>query len=149
VFDGVRFLAGDISSISARVAHVGGDITWHGTARLASSGGLASFEISANVHADWSEGFLLFGEHGRISVESHFPFFRRPSDVSVYLENEELDVSPSFGDSNAYERQLEAFARAIVDDTAPVPDGRDGVEAVRILEAVAASTAGDGEEIAL
>ena len=65
----------------AEVAHVGKDFSWHGTGRLAESGGLASFEISANVHAEWAEGFDIYGESGHLSVRSFFPFFRRASEV--------------------------------------------------------------------
>lgn len=149
VFDGVRYLAGDLTSVSARVANVGDDFTWHGTGRLAEDGGLVSFEISANVHAQWSEGFEIFGEKGSIRVDTHFPFFRRASDVSVYIEADGVAQVPSFGDQNAFERQLEAFANSIRNDVDTVPNGHDGLAAVRFLEAVAESTAADGKDVVL
>lgn len=148
VFDGIRYLAGDLSSISARVARSGDDFTWHGTGPLA-GGGLVSFEISANVHAEWSEGFEIYGSQGHLRVNTHFPFFRRASTVSLYLESEGRSTTPSFADTNAYERQLEAFARAIGDGSAANPDGQDGRAAVAMLAAVASSTAAGGVEVFL
>jgi predicted dehydrogenase len=149
VFDTIRYLAGDIASLGARVAHNGDDFTWHGTGRLAVGGGLVSFEISANVHSGWSEGFDIYGEAGSIHVRSHFPFFRRASDVTVYMESTGAAVSPAFSDTNAYERQLESFARSILEDTQPNPDGRDGRAAVALLEATASSASNKGHEIFL
>jgi predicted dehydrogenase len=149
VFDGIRCLAGDIERVSARVAHNGDDFTWHGTGRLAIGGGLVSFEISANVHSGWSEGCDIYGEAGSIHVRSHFPFFRRASDVTVYLESTGAAVSPAFSDTNAYERQLESFARSILEDTQTDPDGRDGRAAVALLEAAASSASNQGREVIL
>jgi len=149
VFDGIRNFAGDLSSLRAQVAHVGDDYTWHGTGEIRNGGGLLSFEITTNVHAEWAEGFEIYGENGHISVRTHFPFFRRASDVTVFLESERVTTSPSFDDTNAYERQLESFAAAIRNDTDPVPNAAEGLAAVRYLEAVAASTASDGATIPL
>jgi predicted dehydrogenase len=149
LFDEIRYLAGDLTSISARLAAVGEDITWHGTGALASSGGLVSFEISANVHSDWSEGFSIFGDRGTLQIQSHFPFFRRASDVTLFTEHDGISKSPSRGDSNAFKRQLEAFAVAIVKDEDPNPNGLDGAAAAKMLQAVATSTANNGREVAL
>jgi predicted dehydrogenase len=149
VFDGIRYLAGEVSRLSTRVGCTGDDYTWHGTGRLTPDAGLISFEISASVHAQWSEGFEIFGENGSITINTHFPFFRRASDVSVYIEKGAAATVPAFGDQNAFERQLEAFARSIADDTDTMPNGLDGLAAVRFIEAVAESAAADGKEVAL
>lgn len=149
VFDSIRYLSGEMRSVRAQVAHVGKDYTWHGTARLANSGGLVSFEISAGVNAEWSEGFDIYGEKGYISVRSFFPFFNRPSEVGVFLEETKMTTRPSFGDSNAYERQLEAFAQTIIYGGTPNPTADEGVAAVKMIEAVAQSAASDGDEVPL
>jgi predicted dehydrogenase len=149
VVDGIRYLAGDVSRLTARVARAGDDYTWHGTGRLTPDAGLISFEISASVHAPWSEGFEIFGENGSITLNTHFPFFRRASDVSVYLEKDGAATVPAFGDQNAFERQLEAFARSIAEGTDTMPNGHDGLAAMRFLQAVAESVAADGTEVEL
>ena len=75
VFDGLRFLVGELASLRAEVASSGKDFTWHGTGRLATSGGLASFEISASVHGLWAEGFDIYGENGSPSGAVVLPVF--------------------------------------------------------------------------
>jgi predicted dehydrogenase len=149
VFDSLSLLAGELTSLRADVAHVGDDFSWHGTGRLRQSDGLVSFEISANVHAEWSEGLDLYGEAGHIQIRSHFPFFRRASDVAVFTEHNCVTVRPSFSDTDPYERQLEAFARAVLDDGPTAPDAAAGVAALRLIEAVQDSTAHSGKEVAL
>lgn len=149
VFDGVRHLIGEIATVRAEVAHVGKDFSWHGTGRLAETGGLASFEISANVHAKWAEGFDVYGESGHLRVRSFFPFFRRASEVALFTEGDAATISPSFGDTDPYERQLESFARAVLDDGPVSPSGEDGVSAVRFIEAVRTSATRGGEEVSL
>jgi predicted dehydrogenase len=147
VFDGIRHLIGEVATVRAEVAHVGKDFSWHGTGRLAGAGGLASFEISANVHAKWAEGFDVYGELGHLSVRSSFPFFRRASEVELFIEGDAATTSPSFGDTDPYERQLEAFARAVLDGGPASPSGQDGVAAVRFIEAVRTSAGRGGEEV--
>lgn len=149
VFDSLRYLAGDLKALRAQVGHVGADLTWHGSGRLSCSDGLASFEISANVHARWSEGFDLYGQDGHISVRSHFPFFRRASSVQVFIEGDMAATTPAFGDSDPYERQLEAFAATVFSGGGANPDGYDGAAAVRLIEAVRLSAAQDGAEVSL
>ena len=149
VFDSVRYLAGEVESVRADVAVSGRDYSWHGICRLAGPLGLASFEISANVHSNWSEGFELYGERGHISIRSHFPFFRMASSVQVYLEDESVATVPSFGDTDPYKRQLESFARSVLDDAPTNPDGWEGAAAVRFIEAVRASVGDGGAEVTL
>jgi predicted dehydrogenase len=149
VFDGIRYLIGEVASVRAEVAHSGPDFTWHGTGRLAELGGLASFEISASVHSQWAEGFDVYGGWGHLRVRSFFPFFRRPSEVTVFTEHDSAALSPAFGDTDPYERQLEAFARAVLDDEPTNPDGGDGVAAVRFIEAVRLSAGRAGAAVEL
>ena len=149
VFDGIRYLVGELVSVRAEVAQAGQDFSWHGTGRLTASGGLASFEISASVHGLWSEGFDVYGERGHLRVRAFFPFFRRASEVTVFTEHDAVGQSPSFADTDPYERQLEAFARAVLDDGPTNPGGPDGVAAVRFIEAVRASAGQGGAEVRL
>jgi predicted dehydrogenase len=149
VFDSLRYLVGEVASLRAEVARSGPDFSWHGTGRLAESDGLASFEISASVHGQWAEGFDIYGEHGHLRVRSFFPFFRRASEVTLFTEDDAVGVSPLFGDADPYERQLEAFARAILDDEPTDPDGLDGIAAVRLIAAVQESAHRRGAEVTL
>ncbi|MEV0391329.1 Gfo/Idh/MocA family oxidoreductase [Nonomuraea sp. NPDC050643] len=148
VLDGLRFLLGDPTRISAQASSHGGDHTWHGVANL-SDGGLASFEISADVHAEWSEGADIYGEKGHVKLRTHFPFTLRAGDVEVFDEETCTTARPVFGDTNAYERQIEGFARAIRLELPDSPSADDGVAALKLIAAVAESAAANGAGVRL
>ncbi|KAK1184367.1 Gfo/Idh/MocA family oxidoreductase [Streptomyces sp. NBS 14/10] len=148
VLDGMRYLLGDPTSLSAQMARAGNDLTWHGTASLA-EGGLAHFEITANVHAEWSEGADIYGENGYVKLRTHFPFTLRASDVEVFDEANATSERAVFGDSNAYERQIEAFALAIRNNLPDSPSADDGVISVKLINAVAESSAQGGTKVTL
>ena len=148
VLDGMRYLLGNPLDVSAQMTHSGRDYTWHGLANFA-GGALAHFEISANVHAEWSEGADVYGELGYVKLRTHFPFALRASDVEVYDEASATSSRAVFADSNAYERQIEAFARNIAAGTQVTPDGADGVAAVELIDAVAESVTRDGARVKL
>jgi len=74
-------------------------------------------------------------------VDTHYPFFRRASDVRAYCAENGAITSPVLSDTDAYERQVEAFAAAVRHDLDAAPDASDGLEAVRLIEAVARSAA--------
>ena len=149
VFDLIRHLGGELDWVSAHTATRSGDHTWHGTAGLHGGGGLASFEISASVHSEWAEGYDIYGELGHIRIRSPYAFTRLGSTVELYVEDERVAQRPHFGDTNPFKRQLEAFARAILEDrsTNPLPD--DGVAALRVIEAVAQSCVLEGRRVVL
>lgn len=149
LFDGLRSFAGDFDWLSARTNSVAGDITWHGQAGIAASGGIASFEITVGVHSQWAEGVDVFGELGHIRTRSPYPFTRLGSYAELFVEADGVTTTPHFADTNPYKRQVEAFARAILDDTPTDPSPQDGVEAVRLIEAAAESSAAQGRPVAL
>lgn len=148
VFDGLRYLLGDPVAISARRTQAGDDVSWHATVELA-DGGLAHVEISAAVRSEWSEGADIYGERGHVKLRTHVPFALRPSDVEIFEEATAIATRPVLGDSDPYERQIEAFIRAIRDGTPTNPDAADGVAAVRVIAAVAESVAHDGARVPL
>jgi predicted dehydrogenase len=149
VFDGMRSLVGDLTGLSVVRTELGGDYAWHGRGTIERGGGTATFEIVAVVHADWSEGFDVYGQLGHVAVRSWFPFYRRASEVRCYLESDGVATAPRFGDADPYERQLEAFARAIVEDLPTDPDAADGLAAVEMVAACAESARRGGETVPL
>jgi len=149
VFDLMRHLGGDLGWVSAHAASLAGDYSWHGTAGLGGSGGLASFEISASVHSEWAEGFDIHGELGHIRIRSPYVFTKLGSSVELYVEAERVAQRPHFADTNPYKRQVEAFARAVLEDVPTNPSPEDGVAAVRFIEAVAESCALEGRRVVL
>ncbi len=67
--------------------------------------------------------------------------------MELFIEGDAATTSPSFGDTDPYERQLEAFARSVLDGEPASPSGEDGVAAVRFIEAVRTSAGRGGEEV--
>ncbi|HEX4360235.1 MAG TPA: Gfo/Idh/MocA family oxidoreductase [Pseudonocardia sp.] len=144
VFDTVRFLLGDVKSVTAAHRDFGRDHAWHLLVALA-SGAVGSVSIAVDVPGDGAEGIEVFGSTGQLAVDTHFPFFRRASDVRAYSAADGTTTSPVLSDTDAYERQLEAFAAAVRDDLDTAPDASDGLEAVRLIEAVERSAAAGAE----
>jgi predicted dehydrogenase len=147
VFDAVRYLLGDVTQVRAELFRYGADLHWRGSLRAALAP--ASFEISANIHANYAEGVEVFAERGAVSIRSYFPFYRQASSVRVFREATLEWTSPDYGAVDPYQRQLEAFARAVRGGEPTDPDAGDGVEALRLIEATARSARDDGRPVAL
>jgi predicted dehydrogenase len=113
----------------------GSDHSWHGLWSVP-GGGLGSFELTVDVQAPASEGYEFYGANGSLRVDTHFPFYRRASDVRAFDARASRWHVPELGAADAYERQLEAFARAIRLDEPTTPDAGDGLAAVRLIECV-------------
>ena len=147
LFDGLTFFGGPATWVSAHVGNVCDDYTWKGTAGLAQSNGLISFEITAAVHAEWAEGTDIYGEYGHIRTRCPFPFWRQASEVEVHIENDGVSTVPHFSDTNAYKLQAEHFAEAILHNTPTSPTPDEGVSAVEWIEAVAESSTNGGKRV--
>jgi len=146
--DLARALLGDIAWVSAHAASQGADFTWHGSLGLA-QGGLASFEITAAVHAAWSEGVDLYGERGHIRIRSPYPFSRLGSTTELHLEQEGETRRPVFAETDPFRAQLRSFRDAVVGRAAPTPTVADGTAATRLVLAVSESSRADGQRVAL
>ena len=145
IFDTVRFLLGDIATVAARHHTHGRDQAWSVLVTTA-SGAIGTVAIAADVPGLPAEGIEIFGTTGSVRVDTYFPFYRLPSTVQAYADGQV--VVPTLTDGDAYERQAEAFARAVRDDVAPTPDVADGLAAVTLIEAAAASV-DSGQEVKL
>ncbi|MBM2618612.1 Gfo/Idh/MocA family oxidoreductase [Actinoplanes sp. LDG1-06] len=145
VFDTVRYLLGDVASVIAKHRQDGRDQYWQALLTMA-SGAIGTVGITVDVPGVPSEGIEVFGATGSIRVDTPFPFYRLASTVQAYAGGE--TVTPVLPDGDAYERQIEAFARAIRGEGPVTPDVRDGLSAVRLIEATAAAV-GSGAEVKL
>jgi predicted dehydrogenase len=145
IFDTVRFLLGDVASITARHRSYGRDQAW--TVLVTTTGGaIGTVTITVDVPGVSAEGIEVFGATGWVHVDTHFPFYRRASTVRGYHNSHVIE--PTLTDGDAYERQIEAFARAIREDSAPTPDVTDGLAVVVLIDATAAAAA-SGQAVTL
>ena len=134
VFDTVRFLLGDVSSVVARHREDGKDQIWQ-VLLTTTAGAVGTVSITVDVPGVPSEGIEVFGASGSVRVDTHFPFYRRASTVQAYADG--ATVVPEFTDGDAYERQAEAFAHTIRNGGRPIPDVHDGVQALRLIDGTA------------
>jgi predicted dehydrogenase len=135
LFDTLRFLAGDVSALSAGLAEKCGQYSWHGLLHFA-TGALGHFELSVKVNGEYSEGYVVHGEHGSVEIKTFLPFYYRPSEVRAFDGRTQQWHIPLGAASNPYKNQIEAFARAVLTDRPTNPDASDGWAAVSLLEAV-------------
>jgi predicted dehydrogenase len=145
IFDTVRYLVGDVASVVARHREDGKDQIWQ-VILTTTSGAVGAVTITVDVPGVPIEGIEVFGSAGTVRVDTPFPFYKLASTVHAYADGQ--TVVPTLTDGNAYERQAEAFAAPIRNGGQPVPDVRDGLEAVRLIEAVAAAV-DSGTEVTL
>jgi len=143
LLDNLRWLGGEIRAVTVRSAEAFGQFTWHGLLEFA-GGGLGHFELTVKVNSDWSEGYVVHGEGGSIEARTFWPFYQRSSEVRAMDARAGQWHSPLGADSSPYKRQLEAFAGSVLDDRPSDPDAREGLAAVRLLEACWQSAAADG-----
>ncbi len=143
LFDTVRYLVGDPEAVQAAVASHDGAYAWEGLLRLG-SGRLGQFELTVYVESEWSEGVAVYGERGSVHVATPNPFYLRPSSVRLFDAPTRTWREPYFAQGDAYLRQLEAFAASVLDGAPVVADVEDGIAALEVLEAVAASAAASG-----
>ncbi len=136
--DTLRYLGGEIVAVQARVAEQYGNLSWHGLLEFA-DGAIGHFELTTAIRMDWREGFCVHGEGGGVELKTFLPFYSRPSEVRAFDAALGEYRAPIMPDSDPYERQLEAFARAILDDTPPTPDVFDGIADLAVIEAIASS----------
>ena len=145
VFDTVRSLCGDVVSVAVRHRQDGDDHAWQILVTTA-AGAVGTIAVTVDVPGVPSEGIECFGSLGTIRVDTPFPFYRQASQVCAYADG--TTTTPTLTDGDSYERQVEAFARAIRTGEPPTPDVRDGLAAVRLIEAVA-DAAESGLEVRL
>ena len=140
LFDTIRFLGGNVTAVTARLAEKFDQHSWHGIVEF-ECGGLGHFELTVKANAPWSEGYVVHGEGGSVEIKTFSPFYRLPSEVRAFEARTEQWHTPLGQYSNPYRNQLEAFARSVLEDEPVNPDAKEGLAAVRLLEAVEVSVA--------
>lgn len=133
--DLVRYFGGDIVGVTAVMGRVGKHRTWHSTLEFA-DGAVGSLELTCVVKMDWFEGLHVHGENGSVLARVPFPYFNRASEVQVFDAARGEYRTPLTADADAYERQMEDFARAILDDAPLYPDIYEAYQDQQVLAAI-------------
>ena len=148
LIDTARYLAGDIVSVQARLSERAGIWCWFVDVEFA-AGTLGHLDLTVQVRMDWHEGFQIYGEHGSILGKTYNPWYYKSSEVDIFREADGATHRVLGADGHFYRRQLESFARTILDDT-PMEgaDIEDGLASVQAMVAIARSVE-SGKPVAL
>jgi predicted dehydrogenase len=126
LIDTVRWFNGEIAAVTAKASRASTNVSYQATLEFA-DGTAGTLQLISIVRMDWFEGFHMHGECGSLIVQIFFPYWRRPAKVLAYEGALGEYRTPTTGDTDPYERQLEAFADAIIGDKHTMPNERDGL----------------------
>lgn len=148
LIDTARYLAGDIVSVRARLLERAGIRCWFVDVEFA-SGALGHLDLTVQVRMDWHEGFQIYGENGSILGKTYNPWYYKTSEVDIFREADGATRRVLGADGHFYRRQVEGFARTIL-DSAPMEGANidDGLASVRAMVAIARSVE-SGKAVAL
>jgi predicted dehydrogenase len=148
LIDTARYFAGDIVSVNARLSERAGIWCWFVDVEFA-SGTLGHLDLTVQVRMDWHEGFQIYGKNGSILGKTYNPWYYKTSEVDIFREADGATHRVLGADGHFYRRQVEGFARTILDGA--VMEGADiddGLASVRAMVAVARSVE-SGKAVAL
>jgi predicted dehydrogenase len=148
LIDTARYFAGDIVSVNARLSERAGIWCWFVDVEFA-SGTLGHLDLTVQVRMDWHEGFQIYGKNGSILGKTYNPWYYKTSEVDIFRETDGATHRVLGADGHFYRRQVESFARTILDGT-PMEgaDVDDGLASVQAMVAIARS-AESGKPVAL
>lgn len=135
LIDTVRWFKGDISTVTAKASRAGKNVGIQAVLEF-SDGTYGTIQLTSIVRMDWFEGFHIHGENGSLLAQIFFPYWRMPAKVIAYDSRLKEYRTPAAGDTDPYERQLEAFADAILNDKPVEPSAYDGLVEESTLYAI-------------
>lgn len=139
LIDTARYLAGDIVSVQARLSERAGIWCWFVDVEFA-SGALGHLDLTVQVRMDWHEGFQIYGRNGSVLGKTYNPWYYKTSEVDIFREADGATHRVLGADGHFYRRQVEGFARTILDG-APMEGAGidDGLASVQAMVAIARS----------
>jgi predicted dehydrogenase len=149
LLDTARHLAGPIEAVEARLTQRFGAYCWFVTAHFA-DGTVGHLDLTVAVRMDWHEGFQIYGENGSVLGKIYNPWYYKSSEVDIFRESDGGWHRTLGADGHFYRRQVEAFARVILDGAPMVgADIDEGLASVRAMVAVARSAEAGGKLVRL
>jgi predicted dehydrogenase len=133
--DLMRFLGGEIIGLQALYVEKQGNFNWQVLLRYA-DGSSGTMDLTISAKMDWFEGFHVFGVHGSVTADMKFPFFLQPAAIKISDSSRREVRTPLLPDSDAYKRQIEAFAHNIETGSPVTPNAVDGMVCQQILDAI-------------
>lgn len=110
--DTTRFLAGEMTSVEARLIEKFGAYCWFATAELA-DGSIAHLDLTVSVRGDFEEGFRVYGELGSVNGRLYLPWYHRSGRVECFSTKDDVYRRPIGQDAYTYKLQIENFADVV------------------------------------
>lgn len=136
LIDTARYLAGDITLVTARLVEKAGIRCWFTQVEFA-SGAVGHLDLTMSVRMDWHEGFHVYGERGSVIGKTFLPWYLRTSEVECFSDRNRCYHRPLGPDSDFFRRQVEGFADVVLRG-GPMRGAsvEDGLAALRVIEAI-------------
>jgi predicted dehydrogenase len=146
--DTARFLGGEIASVRGRLLERFGSYCWFVEVTF-SDGSLGHLDLTIFVQGDFMEAFQIYGERGSVNGRLFLPWFHKSGEVECFSTKDGQFRRVLGEDAYTYKRQIEGFARTILEG-APNQGSAidDGVASMRAMVAIARSVE-SGETIRL
>jgi predicted dehydrogenase len=148
LIDTARYLAGDITAVTARYVERADARSWFALLELG-NGAIGHLDLTMNVRMDWHEGFSVYGTEGSVIGKTFLPWYFRSSEVECFSSDDRTYRRPLGEDSHFFRRQVEHFAECVLEGT-PMRGASvdDGLAALRAMDAIEQS-ANSGERVEL
>jgi predicted dehydrogenase len=142
--DTTRFLGGEISSVRARLLERFGSYCWFVEVAFL-DGSFGHLDLTITLKGDFVESFQVYGENGSVNGKLYLPWFHKSGDVECFSVKDGQFHRPLGEDAYTYKRQIEGFARTILDGV-PLHGANidDGVASMRAMIAIARSVESGG-----
>jgi predicted dehydrogenase len=139
--DTARFLGGDIVRVSARLVEKAGIHCWFVACDFA-NGAAGHLDLTMSVRMDWHEGFQVYGDRGSVLGRTFQPWYLHASEVECFAGADRAYHRPLGEDGDFFRRQVEGFARSVLDGSPPEgATAADGLAALQVMEAIERSVA--------
>jgi predicted dehydrogenase len=132
LIDTLQFFGGRIVAVTTEVTQKDRDIVSVSLLEYA-DGARGTAQLMARVRMDWCEGLMIHGVGGSVLARIPFPYRYVGSDVRVFDAKREEYRTPPTPDADPYERQLEAFASAILEGREVSPNAEEGLADQRVI----------------
>ena len=147
--DTARFLAGEITSVRARLLERFGAYCWYVDVEFA-NGALGHLDLTIPVRGDFEEGFQIYGEHGSVKGKVFLPWYHKDERRGMFFRPKTANtIVRSAKTLTPTSCKIEGFADTILHG-APQHGANidDGVAAMRAMVAIARSVE-SGERVRL
>ncbi len=149
LFDTALYFMGPVRDVSARYVHKENLHSWLIDCNF-ESGAIGSLDLTVAIAQHWHEGCELYGTQGTIYAKTFNPWEFRSSIVECFDKSAETAFTPAAFDGQFYRRELEGFARSILERSPCTgATAQDGIMIMQALIATYQSVQEAGAWVAL